>query len=90
MMRRPPPRPGVGKKSSASGFKVTYSVNQLLTMGKELLSEEPVCPPPEAWEKYQFDKIGWVLAKRCARRGGIVCVRLGIPAKLAALVSVRD
>lgn len=70
MMRRPPPRPGVGKKSSSSGFKVTYSVNQLLTMGKELLSEEPVCPPPEGWEKYQFDKIGWVLAKRSNTLGG--------------------
>ena len=57
MMRRPPPRPGLGKKAS-SGFKITYSVTQLLDRGKDSVSKETGCPPPEGWEKYQYNKIG--------------------------------
>ncbi|CAM9870819.1 unnamed protein product [Sphacelaria rigidula] len=57
MMRRPQPRPGVGKKASGTGFKITYSVNQLLTMGKASISEESGCPPPEGWEKYGYSSI---------------------------------
>lgn len=56
-MRRPPARGGPGKKTSSTGFKVTYSVNRLLTMGKAVV-EETGCPPPDGWEKYQYDKIG--------------------------------
>lgn len=56
MMRRPPARTGLGKKAAGTGFKITYSVNQLLTMGKVSLKESR-CPPPEGWEKYQYDKI---------------------------------
>ena len=59
-MRRPPARPGLGKKASAGGlgFKITYSLNQLLSMGKEMMDSEAGCPPPEGWEKYQYGNIG--------------------------------
>lgn len=58
MMRRPPARPGLGKKPSGAGFKITYSMNQLLSMGKELMESEAGCQPPEGWEKYQYETIG--------------------------------
>ncbi|CAM9464607.1 unnamed protein product, partial [Ectocarpus sp. 13 AM-2016] len=59
MMRRPPTRAGLGgKKASGTGFKITYSVNQLLSMGKELMESEAGCPPPEGWDKYEYNTIG--------------------------------
>ncbi|CAM9623359.1 unnamed protein product [Scytosiphon promiscuus] len=59
MMRRPPARAGLGgKKAAGTGFKITYSVNQLLSMGKEMMESEAGCPPPEGWEKYEYDTIG--------------------------------
>lgn len=58
MMRRPPARAGAGGKKATGTFKITYSVNQLLSMGKELMDSEAGCPPPKGWEKYEYNNIG--------------------------------